>query len=321
MASDVLQWLLSQDVSIKWQAMRDIEGAPEAEYDIERAKVETEGWGKDIISHQDADGQWAGGSFLPSDVTQEEFRTAQPWCSTAFVLSELRLMGVKTDSEWARRTTQLVGENCRWDEAGQRYWDGETEECINGRTVSDGAYFGADVSGIVKRLLGQLQVDGGWNCERANGDKKSSFDTTISVLEGLLDFEKCHGPSADLQAARKSGEEYLLERKLFRRKTDGEVVKEAYTKLVFPWRWRYNVLRGLDYFRQVSEYTGEKPDPRLGEAIQLVRNKRQGDGKWLLDDDFKGRRWIEQVEVGQPSPWVTLIALRVLKWWDQKQSE
>ncbi|TQS31797.1 hypothetical protein Golomagni_07911, partial [Golovinomyces magnicellulatus] len=216
MTSDVTQWLLSQDVSIRWQVMRDLQSMQESEYDAERDKIETEGWGKEIISHQDADGQWAGGSFAPSDVTQEEFRSAQPWCSTAFVLSELRLMGVKPDSKWARRTVQLVGENCRWDEGGQKYWDGETEECINGRTVSDGAYFGADVTGIVQRLLTQVQMDGGWNCERANGDKKSSFDTTISVLEGLLEYEKSRGSSAELQAARKSGQEYLLERKMFR---------------------------------------------------------------------------------------------------------
>src|SRR5690606_16229109 len=156
--------------------MRDLADSPEAEWRAERARVETEGWGARLLSHQDADGQWAGGTFVPAGFDRREWQErGQPWTATCFSLTQLREFGLDPASDRARRTVELVGANARWDEGGQPYWEGEVEECINGRTVADGAYFGVDVALIVERLVGDRQADGGWNCERASGSTCSSF--------------------------------------------------------------------------------------------------------------------------------------------------
>lgn len=316
---DVFEWICSADVALEWQVKRDLLGLPESEWRPIRARIETHGWGKELLSKQDTDGQWAGGSFAPSDATAAEFKeNRQPWTATAFVLDELREMGLEPGCDAAKRTVELVGDNCKWDEGGQRFWDGETEECINGRTVSSGVYFGANVDGIVQRLLGEVQSDGGWNCDRHRGSVRSSFDSTINVLEGLLSYEIAHGATPELTAARKSGEEYLLQRSLFKRLSTGEVVDATYLQLTYPRRYTYDVLRGLEYFRAAHQYEGgkAKPDGRLGEAIDIVRQKKKADGKWHQEREFQGRQWLKYGDIGESSQWLTLKALRVLGWWD-----
>lgn len=313
-----IDWLLGSDPAIRWQAMRDLAGAPEAEWRAERSKVETEGWGARLLSCQDADSQWAGGAFVPKDFDPREWReVGQPWTATFFSLSQLREFGLDPSSERARSTVEAIGRNSRWAEGGQPYWQGEVEECINGRTVADGAYFGVDVSPIVERLLGERLADGGWNCERANGSSRSSFHSTINVLEGLLEYERATGGTPQSREARLSGEEYLLARRLFRRLGTGEPADVKFLRFVHPNRWRYDVLRALDYFRSASLQTGAAPDERLGEAIEHVRSRRSAEGSWPLDWSQPGRVFFELEDgPGQPSRWVTLRALRVLRWWD-----
>jgi hypothetical protein len=219
----VIDWLVGSDASSRWQVMRDLLDAPESKWSAERSKVEVEGWGAKLLSHQDDDGQWAGRAFLPHNFQASEWEEiGQPWTATCYSLSQLRELGLDPLSERAKLTVVLVGENSHWDEGNQLFWDGETEECINGRTVADGAYFGVDISPIVNRLLSERLEDGGWNCERVNGSVRSSFNTTINVLEGLLEYEKATGGTAESIAARRSGEEYLLKRHLFRRLTTGK---------------------------------------------------------------------------------------------------
>jgi hypothetical protein len=312
----VIEWLLDSDPSIRWQVTRDLLDAPEPEWRAERAKVETEGWGARLLSCADKDGQWAGGAFFPEGFTAQEWRdVGQPWTATVFALSQLREFGLDPSSAPARRAVELIGVNSRWDHAGERYWDGEVEECINGRVVADGAYFGIDVSPIVGRLLSERLDDGGWNCERANGSARSSFASTINVLEGLLEYERATGGTPESRRARESGEEYLLERGLFRRLSTGEPADEQFLSFLYPYRWRYDVLRALDYFRSAARLTGAAPDPRLGDAIEHVRSRRGEDGTWLLDWSLPGRAWFEMDEgAGKPSRWVTLRALRVLSW-------
>jgi hypothetical protein len=315
----VIGWLLDSDPSIRWQVMRDLLGAPEPEWSAERAKVETEGWGARLLSYEDEDGQWAGGAFLPSGFDFQEWQdVGQPWTATAFSLSQLREFGLDPSSDRARRAVELIGVNSRWDHAGEPYWEGEVEECINGRIVADGAYFGVDVSPIVNRLVGERLDDGGWNCERANGSARSSFATTINVLEGLLEYERATGGTPESRQARKSGEEYLLERNLFRRLSTGEPADEHFLSFLHPSRWRYDVLRALDYFRSAAALTGAAPDPRLGDAVGHVRSRCLEDGRWLLDSSLPGRVWFEvDSGPGEPSRWVTLRAMRVLTWWEQ----
>ena len=315
----VIDWLLDGDPSIRWQVMRDLLDAPESQWRAERARVETQGWGAKLLSHQDADGQWAGGAFIPAGFDPREWRECgQPWTATCFALTQLRELGLDPSSGRARRTVELIGVHSHWDEGGQPYWEGEVEECINGRTIADGAYFGVDVSALVARLVGERQADGGWNCERANGSLRSSFDSTINVLEGLLEYEKATGGTPLSQEARRSGEAYLLERNLFRRLATGQPADERYLSFLHPSRWRYDILRALDYFRASALLTGAGPDPRLSEAIDHVRSRRREDGTWLLDASPRGRVWFEMDDgPGKPSRWVTLRAMRVLRWWER----
>src|SRR5258708_1992880 len=185
-SGSVTGWLVGSDPSIRWQVMRDLLDVPESRWRAERAEVETMGWGALLLSHEDDDGQWAGGAFAPSDFDFREWQeVGQPWTATAFSLSQLREFGLDPSSGRAKRAVELIGANSRWDHGGEPYWQGEVEECINGRIVADGAYFGVDVSSIVGRLLGERLDDGGWNCERINGCVRSSFATTINRLEVL----------------------------------------------------------------------------------------------------------------------------------------
>jgi hypothetical protein len=309
---DVIDWLLEGDPAIRWQVLRDLTNASPDEVAAERARVAQEGWGARLLALEGADGLWEGGACFPAAYTGDE--PGQPWTATMHTLQTLQLLGLDPASDVARRAIPLVAEHGRWEHAGQHYFDGEVEPCINGRTIEAGAYFGVNVAAIVERILGERLADGGWNCEAENGSVRSSFHTTIDVLDGLLEFERATGGSADVRGARRSGEEYLLERSLFRRKRTGEVADPAFLEFAFPYYWRYDVLRALDYFR----HSGAAPESRMADAVEIVQSKRQPDGRWLLDRIHPGRVHFDLDDgVGQPSRWNTLRALRVLDWWDR----
>jgi len=315
----VTEWLLDSDPAIRWQVLRDLLGAPEEQWAAERALVADFGWGARLLSLEDADGQWAGAAFAPVDCTREEWdQVGQPWTATCFTLDQLREFGLDPASEAARWAVRRIGENSRWDEGNQPFWEGEVEECINGRTVASGAYYGVDVAPIVERLVTEQLPDGGWNCERANGSVRSSFHTTINVLEGLLGFERATGGTPASRVARARGEEFLLVRDLCRRLSTGKPADARFLLFTNPTRWRYDVLRGLDYFRDAAALTGTPPDPRLGDAVDHLRSRQRPDGTWPLDRRDPGRVWFDVDEgPGEPSRWVTLRALRVLAWWDE----
>ena len=255
----MLDWILDSDPSIRWQALRDLADAPAEVVAAERARVATEGWGARLLALQGEDGQWEGGALFPArrgasgDGDQSR---GQPWTATEPTLTLLRVFGVDPGHERVRRAVAQVSDRCRWENAGQPFFAGEVEPCINGRTVALGVYFGQDVEGIVARLLGEQLEDGGWNCEAEYGSVRSSFDTTINVLEGLFAHEQATGGSAASIAARRRGEEYLLERTLFRRKSTGDVVNPAWLQFSFPTRWHYDVLRALEYFRASRRSAG-----------------------------------------------------------------
>lgn len=233
------------------------------------------------------------------------------WISTTFTLLLLQDMGLDPASQQARRAVELVRANTKWDHDGQDYFDGEVEPCINGKTVALGAYFGQNVDGIVERLLGEQLSDGGWNCEAERGSVRSSFNSTISVLEGLLEYEGTSNANPNVTAVRRRGEEYLLERRLFRRLSTGEVIDPAWTQFSFPTRWHYDVLRGLDYLRRA----GVEPDERCDEALDLVESKRDHDGRWPLENTHPGLVHFDMDEGdGKPSRWNTLRCMRVLAW-------
>jgi len=311
----VIDLLLDSDPAIRWQVMRDLTDAPRKQVAAERAGVAREGWGARLLGLQGEDGQWAGGACFPSpSIYQSVKDQGQPWISTLPTLQLLYDFGVDPSSDRVRRAVALVRDNCRWEHAGQPFFSGEVEPCINGRTVALGTYFGQDVDGIVARLIGEQLEDGGWNCEAERGSVRSSFASTINVLEGLLVYERATGGFPESIAARRGGEEYLLQRKLFRRKSTGEVVNPAWLQFSFPTRWHYDVLRALEYFRS----TGDVPDSRMDEAMDLLRSKRQPDGTWLLENTHPGKvHFALEDGDGRPSRWNTLRALRVLRWYEQ----
>jgi hypothetical protein len=311
----VVDWMLDSDPAIRWQVLRDLVQAPAEIVAAERARLATEGWCARLLALQGGDGQWAGGACFPArSLNQPDEDQGQPWTSTLPTLQLLHDFGVDPSSGRIRRAVALVRENCRWEHAGQPFFSGEVEPCINGRTVTLGTNFGQDVDGVVARLLDEQLEDGGWNCEAENGSVRSSFATTINVLEGLLAHERATGGSPESVASRRRGEEYLLERKLFRRKSTGEVINPDWLQFSFPVRWHYDVLRALEYFRAV----GDKPDSRMDEAIQLLRSKQQPDGTWLLENTHPGKVYFD-LEDGEnrPSRWNTLRALRVLNWYER----
>jgi hypothetical protein len=295
--------------------MRDLIGAPAEEVAAARAQVATVGAGARLLALQGTDGSWAGAAWN------------RGWDSTMHVLSLLRELGLDPVSDEARRAVGLVRDRVTWrgwdwdgtwrgwEYEGTPFFAGEVEPCINGQVAASGAYFGQDVQRIVGRLLREQLPDGGWNCESANGSTRSSFNTTICVLEALLEYELAGGSGTGVTEARLRGQEYLLERRLLRRRTTGEIVDPTWTRFSFPTWWHYDVLRGLEYLRRADA----TPDERVAEAIELVESKRDGDGRWPLENQHPGTMAVEVDEgEGRPSRWNTLRALRVLDWYSAR---
>jgi hypothetical protein len=304
--------LLESDPSIGWQAMRDLTDAPAEQITCARAKVATEGAGARLLALQAADGRWAGTAWN------------RGWDSTMHVLMLLRELGLDPQGEPARRALGLVRDRVTWQGCGppeihrNAFFEGEVEPCINGQVAAVGAYFGQNIRGLVDRLLSEQLADGGWNCDTEIGSTRSSFNTTICVLEALLQYERSVEETAAVKEARLRGQEYLLERRLFRRKSTGEAIERdrkggtSWKLFAFPTWWHYDLLRGLDYLRSA----GVAPDERVAEAIDIVAAKRDADGRWPLETRYPGSMPVEIDEgEGRPSRWNTLRALRVLDWY------
>ena len=297
----VIAWLLDADPSIRWQVMRDLTDTPADIVAAERSRVALDGWGPRLLAEQRPDGQWGDGVTNPF------------WWSNLYTLLFLRDLGLDPTSAPARTAIDRVRSNVTWGaEFGDSpFFAGEVEPCINGRVVALGGYFGQRSDRLVDRLLGEQLVDGGWNCEAERGSVRSSFHTTMCVLEGLLAFEQAFGAAPAVTEARRRGEEYLLERRLFRRLSTGEIIKPAWMQFAFPTLWHYDILRALDYLRAA----GVTPDARVEEAVTAVQGRRQEDGRWLLDVRHRDTLHAELAgSVGAPNRWITLCALRVLDW-------
>ena len=305
-----LKWLLDSDPAIRWQVMRDFTDAPPEAIAAERARVAREGWGAELLARQSRAGHWG--------------KEDRGLLITLYSLVVLMDLGLDPASKQARKMIQRVQERLVFAPLGNRpFLHGETEPCINGRILAVGAYFHQPDEALARRLLSEQLDDGGWNCEAVEPSAKrpksrrSSFHTTICVLEGLLAYERAGRKSAAVSKARKRGEEYLLARRMFRSLRSGEIIDERWLRFSFPTFWHYDVLRGLDYLRDA----GVKPDRRVREAMEIVLRRRHQNGRWPLNLLHRERIPLEmETEVGKASRWNTLRALRILRWYSDSQA-
>jgi hypothetical protein len=297
----LLRWLLDSDPAIRWQVMRDLTDASSDAIAAERSRVATEGWGAQLLARQSPSGKWGGRKENAGLLL------------TFYSLVVLMDLGLDPASKQARRMTDRVDRHLifKWH-GNRRFFDGETEPCINGRILALGAYFKEPNDALADQLLGEQLEDGGWNCE-APKSCRSSFHTTICVLEGLLAYERAGRQSAAATTARKKAEKYLLERSLFRSLRTGEVIDNRWLRFSFPPFWHYDVLRGLDYLRNA----GIQPDTRVSEAIEIVMKRCHQNGRWPLNLLHPERIPLKiETAVGSASRWNTLRALRVLRWYN-----
>jgi hypothetical protein len=295
-----LKWLLDSDPSIRWQVMRDLTGEAPGAIAAERSRVASEGWGAQLLARQSAAGNWGG---------PKEDRGLLITLYSLIVLMDL---GLDPGSDAARKMIDRVEKRVVFKPLDNRpYLDGETEPCINGRILRMGAYFGRPNDALADLLLTEQLEDGGWNCE-APKSRRSSFHTTICVLEGLLEYERAGRKTPAVTKARQRAENYLLERRMFRSLRTGEVIDKRWLRFAFPPFWHYDVLRGLDYLRNA----GIQPDSRVEEAIDIVIARRHQNGRWPMNLLHAERIPLEmETRTGSASRWNTLRALRVLRWY------
>jgi hypothetical protein len=306
----LLKWLLDSDPAIRWQVMRDLTDEAPSAIAAERSRVPTEGWGAQLLACQSPAGQWGGSPRgWRADLPKEH----RDLLITLYSLAVLKDLGLDPASMPARKMIDRVEKRLVFKGLNNRpYLHGETEPCINGRILGFGSYFKGPNDALAHQLLGEQLEDGGWNCE-APKSRRSSFHTTICLLEGLLDYERAGRKSAAVTKARKRGQNYLLERRMFRSLRTGKIILKRWLRFSFPTFWHYDVLRGLDYLRDA----GIKPDGRVSDAIEVVIARRHQNGRWplnLLHPEYIPLQM--ETEVGGASRWNTLRALRVLRWYN-----
>ena len=308
-----LKWLLDSDPAIRWQVMRGLTGEALNAIAAERSRVATEGWGAQLLARQSPAGNWGAGPRGWRDDLPKEDRGLLIALYSVVALMDL---GLDPASKQARKTIDRIDQRLVFKRLNNRpFFEGETEPCINGRILGMGAYFNRPNHALANRLLGEQLADGGWNCE-APKSRRSSFHTTICVLEGLLEYERAGGKPAALTKsvtrARKRAENYLLERRMFHSLRSGEVIQKRWLRFSFPTFWHYDVLRGLDYLRNA----GVKPDSRVRDAIEIVIKRRHQNGRWPLNLLHPEHIPLQmETGVGSASRWNTMRALRVLRWY------
>jgi len=303
-----MRWLLDSDPAIRWQVMRDLTAATPDAIAAERSRVATQGWGAQLLARKSSAGNWSG---APRGWREDLPKDDRALLITLYSLSVLMDLGLDPASTQARQMIDRVNRQLVFKRLDNRpYLHGETEPCINGRILGIGAYFKKPNEALAHQLLSEQLEDGGWNCD-APKSRRSSFHSTICVLEGLLEYERARRSPAGVTKARKRAENYLLERAMFRSLRTGEVIHKRWLRFSFPTFWHYDVLRGLDYLRNA----GVKPDRRVADAIEVVLERRHQNGRWplnLVHPEFIPLKM--ESEVGRASRWNTLRALRVLRW-------
>ena len=297
----VLDWLLAGDVSIQYQVRRDLlgEDAPRL-----RARIATEGWGARYLACRHLGGSWGLRFYQPK------------WTSSHYTLLDLRTLEMAPHQKLVLESIHKIAleEKCPDGGIGPGLTVRLSDVCVNGMFLNYASYFGepeSSLCSIVDFILDQRMEDGGFNCmKNRSGAHHSSLHSTLSVLEGIREYAAngYRHRLDELQAAATAGREFILMHRLFKSDHTGEIIHKDMLRLSFPPRWKYNILRALDYFRAVDAPWEE----RMGDALEIVVAKRRPDGRWTLPAAHPGQVHFAMEETGQPSRWNTLIALRVL---------
>ena len=301
---ELCAWLIDGDPSVRWQAMADLFHAPPEQVAKERRSVASEGWGARLLALQDPDGTWGQAIYSPK------------WTSTTYSLLLLQRLGLEPGHPRALLGCQKLWDAARWYDGGVTFAKTirQPETCITGMLVFLASTFKFEderIDAAVKWLLDQQLPDGGWNCESIRrGSRHGSFHTSITVLEALLEYQSAGG-GVPISKPMAQGREFFLDHQLYRSHRTGEVADEAFTRFPFPPQWHFDIVRGLEHFRNA----GAAPDDRLGDAVEVIRRARRSDGTWPMYRSYPGKYWF-RMETRGPSRWSTLRALRILQWWD-----
>ena len=301
---NIINWLLKGDPSIRWQVKRDLIGAPESEFRKDRSCIHREGWGKALMDQRQTDGRWGGGWYSPK------------WISTHYTLLLLKRLGLPPDNPMACESVRFLLRKGLYSDGGINLFSSlhHSETCVTGMILSLCAYFNMkpeEYKSLSGFLLEQQMEDGGWNCESFKGAGHSSMHTTISVLEGLWAFEQHGLNKKNIRRARMRAHEFLLLHRLYKSDRTGKVINPQWTRIPFPPRWHYDILRVLDYFRDCHA----DRDDRIGDAMEELSSKRKN-GVWPMQAGYGGKTFFEIEKAGQPSRWNTLRAMRVREWWN-----
>jgi hypothetical protein len=303
MGDPILDWLTDSDPAIRWQAERDLLHRSPEVWAATRSEVGRVGWGKRLLDRQDQEGTWGEGLYGPK------------WTSTTYTLLLLRRLGLPPSNPKATAGCRRLLDDGDWIDGGVSLFTGQqlAEKCVNGMILSLVSYFDVPdprTDSVAEMLLGGSMHDGGWNCEDFRGATHSSFHTTISVLEGLLEWKRRTGTS-DADTAIAAGHEFMLRHRMYLSHRTGDVINQAWTTFHFPPRWHYDVLRGLEHLHDATAAT----DQRAARAVELVLSKRRTDGLWDKGSQYTGKTFYVLEPGRVPGRWNTLRALRVLNWW------
>lgn len=305
MSDNIISWLLEGDVSIRYQTRRDLLSEENLEL---RSRIVTEGWGRKFLSLQNDDGSWGKGFYQPK------------WTSTHYTLLDIKNLNIFPDCLCAKKAVVNILRNEKGADGGVNPSGSivQSDVCINGIFLNYASYFQADellLNSIVDFLLSQIMSDGGFNCRyNRSGAKHSSLHTTLSVLEGILEYKR-NGYGyrlTELLEAEKSSIEFMLQHRLFRSDKTGAIIDKKFLKFSFPYRWRYDILRALDYFRDA----GVSYDERMSDALSIIEDKRTKSGLWKTPAHQPGAVHFAMEQAGKPGRWNTLRALRVLKYFN-----
>jgi len=299
---NVISFLLESDPAVRWQTMRDIQQRPESEWQPERDRIATTGWGARLLAQQDQEGTWAQALY------------SRKWISTTYTMMLLKMLGLPERNPAAMRACRILLDKGFYRDGGINYFKSlkQSETCVTGIVLSILAYFGmedARLNSLAEYLFHEQMPDGGWNCEAYRGATHSSFHTTINALEGLREWEKRRGSvNNDAMTSRERAVEFLLQHSLFKSHRTGEIVDDSMLQFVFPWGWRYTILRALDFMRE----TCVSHDRRMDDALRLIEQKRNPDGTWNARAQIAGKHFFAMETAGKPGVWPTLMCSRIL---------